>query len=98
LQSKIGGAKQTLLTVAFNSVNHAFWRIRHDAGTGQIVFEVAPANGSAPGAWVQLSSTTWNTSAVPLGSVSFEIKGGTWRPEANNPGTVVFDNFKAARP
>ena len=45
VQSKLGGAKQTLLTVAYNPVNHAFWRIRHDATNGQIVFEVAPANG-----------------------------------------------------
>ena len=98
VQSRIGGGKQTLLTVAFNSTNHAFWRIRHDAGSGQVVFEVAPANGSAPGAWVQLTSTTWNTSAIPLTSVNFELKGGTWRNESNNPGTVAFDNFKAVRP
>jgi len=98
VQTRIGGGKQTLLTVAFNSTNHAFWRIRHDAATGQVVFEAAPASGSAPGTWVQLTSTTWNTSAVPLTSVNFELKGGTWRSEATNPGSVVFDNFKAARP
>jgi hypothetical protein len=72
--------------------------MRHDAVSGQIVFEVAPANGSLPGAWSILTSAAWNTSAVPLTSVSFELKGGTWRTEVNNPGTVVFDNFKAARP
>jgi hypothetical protein len=62
------------------------------------VFEAAPASGGAPGTWVQLAATTWNTAAVPLTSVSFELKGGTWRTETNNPGTVIFDNFKAARP
>jgi len=98
VQSKIGGAKQTLLTVAYNATNHAFWRIRHDAVSGQVVFEVATASGSSPGTWVQLAAATWNTSAVPLASVNFELKGGTWRPEANNPGTVIFDNFKAAKP
>jgi acid phosphatase len=98
VQSKLGGAKQTLLTVAYNPVNHAFWRIRHDSATGQVVFEAAPANGSAPGTWVQLFAQPWNTSAVPLSSVMFELKGGTWRIEANNPGTVIFDNFKAAHP
>ncbi|HEX3185874.1 MAG TPA: IPT/TIG domain-containing protein, partial [Pyrinomonadaceae bacterium] len=98
VQSKLGAAKVTLLQVAFNPTNHAFWRMRHDAVSGQIVFEVAPANGSLPGAWSILASAAWNTSAVPLTSVSFELKGGTWRTEANNPGTVVFDNFKAARP
>jgi len=98
VQSKIGGVKGTLLTIAYDATSHAFWRIRHDALSGQIVFEVAPANGSAPGTWVQLTTQTWNTSAVPLSSVVFELKGGTWRTEVNNPGTVVFDNFKAARP
>jgi len=98
VQSKVNGTKQTLLTVAFNSTNHAFWRIRHDAVSGQVVFEAAPASGNAPGTWVQLAATTWNTSSVPLTSVNFELKGGTWRVEANNPGTIAFDNFKAARP
>jgi hypothetical protein len=28
----------------------------------------------------------------------FELKGGTWKIEPNNPGTVVFDNFRAAKP
>ena len=98
VQSKLSGAKQTLLTIAYNPANHAFWRIRHEAATGLIVFEVAPNSGGAPGAWVQLFSQSWNTAAVPLGSVNFEVKGGTWKAEANNPGTVVFDNFKAAKP
>src|SRR5205085_4363048 len=31
VQKKVGGgAKTTMLTLAFNSVNHAYWRIRHD--------------------------------------------------------------------
>jgi hypothetical protein len=98
VQSKLNGGKQTLLTVAYNATNHAFWRIRHDALSGQIVFEAAPASGDVPGAWVQLTAAAWNTAAIPLTSVNFELKGGTWRFEANNPGTVVFDNFKAARP
>jgi acid phosphatase len=98
LQKKIGGGKSTMLTVTFNATNHAFWRIRHDAISGQIVFETAPANAGAPGAWTQLYAETWNTSAVPLSSVLFELKAGTWRSEGNNPGTVIFDNFKAAKP
>jgi hypothetical protein len=98
LQKKIGGTKSTLLTVTFNATNHAFWRIRHDAISGQVVFETAPASGGAPGAWTQLYAEVWNTGAVPLSTVLFELKGGTWRLEANNPGSVAFDNFKAARP
>ena len=98
VQSKLGGVKQTLLTVPYNATNQAFWRMRHDAVSGQIVFEVAPASGGAPGAWTQLHAQAWNNSAVPLSSVMFELKAGTWRIEANNPGTAVFDNFKAAKP
>src|SRR5688500_13488928 len=98
IQSKLGGAKQTLLTIPYNAVNHAFWRIRHNALNGQVVFEVAPSSGGAPGSWVQLHAQAWNAAAVPLSSVVFELKGGTWKSETNNPGTVIFDNFKAARP
>ena len=98
VQAKVGGGKQILVTVAFNSTNHAFWRIRHDAVSGQVVFETAPSNAGVPGTWVQLAAQAWNTSAIPLTSVNFELKGGTWRNENNNPGTVIFDNFKAARP
>jgi hypothetical protein len=98
LQKKIGGAKSTMLQVTFNSTNHAFWRIRHDAISGQIVFETAPNNAGAPGTWTQLYAEPWNTSAVPLSSVLFELKAGTWRIEGANPGTVIFDNFKAAKP
>jgi hypothetical protein len=98
VQKKIAGAKTTLLTVTFNSTNHAFWRIRHDAISGQVVFETAPSNAGTPGTWTQIYAEPWNTSAVPLTSVTFEIKAGTWRVEGSNPGTVIFDNFKAAKP
>jgi hypothetical protein len=97
LQKKISGAKTTLLSVTLNSTNHAFWRIRHDAISGQVVFETAPANAGTPGSWSQLYAEPWNTSAVPLNTVQFELKAGTWRTEGNNPGTVIFDNFKAAK-
>jgi hypothetical protein len=98
VQKKIGGAKVTMLTVTFNSTNHAFWRIRHDAISGKILFETAPSNAGTPGTWTELYSEPWNTSAVPLNAVLFELKAGTWRIEGNNPGTVIFDNFKAAKP
>ena len=96
LQKKIAGSKSTMLTVTFNSTSHAFWRMRHDEVSGQIVFEVAPANAGAPGAWTMLLSESWSTN-VPLNAVRFELKAGTWRTEGANPGTVVFDTFKAAR-
>ena len=66
--------------------------------SGQVVFETAPSNSGTPGTWTQLYAESWNTSAIPLAAVSFELKAGTWRIEGNAPGTVVFDNFKAAKP
>ncbi|MFN2531074.1 MAG: IPT/TIG domain-containing protein [Pyrinomonadaceae bacterium] len=98
LQKKIGGAKTNLMSIPFNAVNHAFWRIRHDSAQGKVVFETAPSNAGVPGTWTQIYSEQWNTSAVPLSSVMFEIKGGTWKIESSAPGSVKFDNFKAAKP
>jgi hypothetical protein len=98
VQRKVGGAKQTLASITFNATNHAFWRMRHDALSGQVIFETAPSNAGTPGAWTQVFSEPWNTSAIPLSAVSFELKGGTWRLEASAPGTVAFDNFRAAKP
>ena len=97
VQKKIGGAKSTLLTVTFDSANHAFWRIRHDKTSGQVVFETAPSNAGTPGTWTQIYAESWNTSAVPLKSVMFELKAGTWRIEEGDPGTVILNNFKAAK-
>jgi hypothetical protein len=93
-----GGAKVSLFTAAFDPINDRYWRIRHDSSTGRVVFETAPDNGGSPGSWTQRFNEAWNTTAIPLTSVLFEIKGGTWQPESNAPGTVIFDNFKAAKP
>jgi acid phosphatase len=98
LQKKIAGAKAALLTIPFNATNHAFWRIRHDAGLGKVVFETAPSNAGTPGSWTVLYSEPWDTANVPLSSISFEMKGGTWKIESSAPGAVKFDNFKAAKP
>ena len=97
-QSRIGGTKQNLFTAAYSSSSHRYWRIRHDQATGNVVFETAPDNGGLPGAWTIRFNAPWNNGAVPLSSVLFELKGGTWQPETTAPGVVVFDNFKAARP
>ena len=97
-QKRISGSKTTLLTATFNATSDRYWRIRHESSTGRVVFETAPDNGGVPGAWTIRYNEQWNTSAVPLNAILFEIKGGTWQPEANSPGRVIFDNFKAARP
>lgn len=95
-QKKIDGVKTTLFTLSFDSTNHRFWRIRHDAATNSLVLETAPSAGSGPGTWTQRYSETWN-SAVQLSAIQFELKGGTSQAESNAPGKVIFDNFLIGR-
>lgn len=97
-QSRIAGTKRNLFTAAFNSTTHRFWRIRHDQSTGRVVFETASSSGGVPGTWTTHISEPWNNSAVPLTGVLFELKAGTWQVETTAPGSVTFDNFRAARP
>jgi hypothetical protein len=97
-EKKIGGTKTEIGSTAYNAVSQQFLRIRHDATTGNVVYETAPNNGGSPGTFTQQCSEAWNTTAVPLGSVLFEMKAGTSVAEPNAPGTVTFDNFRAEKP
>jgi hypothetical protein len=97
-QSRIGGTKRNLFTSAYDSAVYRYWRIRHDQATGNVVFETANDNAGLPGTWTVRYSERWDTASVPLSGVIFEIKAGTWQVESAAPGTVVFDNFKLARP
>jgi hypothetical protein len=97
-QKKTDGIKASLFTIPYSTTQHKYLRIRHDAATSNVVFEAAPDAGGAPGSWVQLYSEVWNTSSVPLTNIMFELKGGTYKLEPNPPGTVIFDNLKAAKP
>ena len=97
-QSKIGGVKRNLFTSAYSPAVHHYWRIRHDQATGNVVFETATDNRSLAGSWIVRYTEQWNTASVPLAGVTLEIKAGTWQPESVAPGTVIFDNFKLARP
>ena len=97
-QKKTGGNKANLFSVTYNSTQHKYLRIRHDVPTANVIFEAATDNGGAPGTWVQLYSEVWDTFSIPLTNVIFELKAGTYRPESSAPGTVIFDNFKAAKP
>jgi hypothetical protein len=94
------GAKVTLATLAYDSPNHQYLRIRHDAASGSVVFETAPAGGApgTPGAWSMMTSDSWDAVNVPLSAVAFELKAGTTGAQPNPPGTVAFDNFSATRP
>jgi len=97
IQRKAGGTKAVLASQPYDAVSQKFLRIRHDGTTGSAVFETAPDNGGVPGAWSTIFSEAWNSSITLAGTI-FEIKAGTWQPEANAPGAAVFDNFRAARP
>ncbi len=97
-QAKIGGTKRNLFTAAYSSSVHKWWRIRHDQSTGRVVFETASDNPDVAASWVVRYNEPWDTASVPISSVLFEIKAGTWQAEGTAPGTVVFDNFRAVRP
>jgi hypothetical protein len=97
-QAKIAGVKRNLFTSAYNSTAHRFWRIRHEASTGNVVFETASDNPDVAGSWVVRYSERWDTASVPVSSVILELKAGTWQSETIAPGTVIFDTFKAAKP
>jgi len=76
------------------TANHQFLSIRHE-GT-DVVWATAPAAGSAPGTWTDLYRETWNSSVTLTGMI-FELKAGTSAVQSTPPGTVFFDNFRAAR-
>jgi len=97
IQKKTGGAKSTLLTLPFDSINHQFVRLRHDAVRGDVVFETAPNASNQPGSWTERYREPWNTGSVVLTSILFELKAGTFTAETAQPGIVVFDAFRAAR-
>ena len=106
IQRVIAGTAVNLIPpIAYNATSMKFLRIRHDSATGNVVFETAPAsagNANLPGAWTvryQEPWTNWNgTGGVQLNSVRFEVRAGTTASETNAPGTVIFDNFRAAKP
>jgi hypothetical protein len=98
-QAKLaGGSKRTVFSTSYNSTTHRYWRIRHDQATGNVVFETASDNPTLPGSWTVRYSEPWNSSAVPLAAIVFELKAGTWQSESAGPGTVIFDNFRVAKP
>ena len=94
-EKKIANVKSQPGAAIAADASTAFWRIRHDATTDQIVFETAPSAGGVPGAWTVRATTPRE---FVLTSVRFELKAGTSDAQTNAPGTVAFDNFRAAVP
>ena len=83
----------TLFTIPYDPVAHRFLRIRHNSGTGNVIFETAPGSGGVPGTWVQRYSEPWN-STLGFSSFQFELRGGTLGAESTQPGKAIFDNFQ----
>jgi hypothetical protein len=93
-EKKINDVK-TKPAIAFDPVQHAFWRIRHDPATNEMVWETAPDAGGAPGTWTERQRMARE---LPMTAMRIELKAGTWRSESTAPGTVIFDDLLAVRP
>jgi PKD repeat protein/phosphatidylserine/phosphatidylglycerophosphate/cardiolipin synthase-like enzyme len=106
LQKVIGGsAVNVIAPFAYNATTMKFLRLRHDASSGNVVFETAPASGgdpNVPGAWTikyQEPWTNWNGgSGVQLNNVKFEVRIGTASADSVSAGILAVDNFNAVRP
>ena len=80
----LAGVQSSLVTVAYSSATHKFFRIRHTGTT--LYFEYSTTGTSG---WTSLISTT---PEIFLGELSLEMLIGTWAAEASTT-TVIFDNF-----
>jgi hypothetical protein len=83
-QQKINGTIDSV-DVSYNAAQHHFWRVRHDAASGNIVFETS---GDA---------ATWTTRRtvtprISITAMRIELNGGT-SGSVNAPGTVIFNNL-----
>ena len=90
LQEKVAGVV-TQTSIAFDPVNHRFWRIRHDLLTNMVIFETSP-NGV----------TNWNdrrsgVRRVPLTAARIELGSGSSRSVAA-PARSIFDNLAVNSP
>lgn len=91
MEKKIGNTKTALNAITLRPTEHAFWRIRHDAASDQMVFETAPAHGD----WSRHAAVARELAITAL---RVELKGGTYQAEAAAPGFAVFDHVRVARP
>lgn len=89
LEQMINGARDVTL-FDYNAANHRFWRIRHDAATDRIHFELSADAAN----W---TSARVVNRAIPINAMRIELAAGTFRSE-NAPGTATFDNLTLIRP
>jgi hypothetical protein len=89
-KTKIAGVETYPTPIQYNSVQHRFWRFRHNTATDQITFETS-ADGSS---W-----TVRHTVArqIAITSLRVELDAGTYAAEWNM-GSAIFDNFQLIIP
>ena len=89
--------RETLCTLNLAGLGHEWLRIRHEGGL--VKFQTADDTGGVPAesAWETQYSETWNTAAVPLTNIRFDIKAGADSPPSSSV-LVVWDDFRSARP
>jgi YVTN family beta-propeller protein len=89
LEQMVNGARDVTL-FDYNATNHRFWRIRHDAATDRIHFELSA------------DASNWTSArvvnrAIAINAMRIELAAGTFRAESA-PGTAIFDNVTLTRP
>jgi len=87
-QQKINGSTSNV-NATYNSTQHHYWRIRHDATNGQIVFETSA------------DAATWTArrtvaTQLAITALRVELSGGT-TASVTSPGTAIFDNLEIGR-
>ena len=74
-------------TVAYNTTNHRFFRLRQSSSASELYFETALAGA---GAWTIQRTVT--TPSFAITALKVGIVAGTFASIAS-PGTAIFDNF-----
>jgi len=97
IQKKSDGIKVPLADIAYDALAHQVLRVRRDHraadGVDDVVFETSATAGPAA-VFVELFREAWDPAIDPT-VLTFEMKAGTSAAEPH-PGTVVWDNFRAA--
>lgn len=83
-QSAVAGQKESYNNL-YDPKAMRWWRIRHDAKTDKVSFEVS-ADGNA---WTSMYVVLRK---IDITQVKVELSAGTWGP-VPSPGTAIFDNF-----
>jgi hypothetical protein len=75
-------------SIAYSSIDHRFWRIRHIQATNSVVFETSADE--------QVWTIRWSVpQSLPVNALKVEIGAGTNQAETA-PGSAIFDNFQVA--